>query len=171
MNDKDLLSLCEEFFYIGDEGLHCKIWRKGLPKSCVGNRAGNEHHSGYKYIKIRGKLYAEHRLVWLMVNGAMPDGELDHKDGNKHMNYIGNLRKVTRRGNCANRNGWSASGFKGVYTQQRGKPWCVHLTVDGSTVRIGSFNTKEEAARAYDIAALKYNCEHAKLNFDRENYQ
>lgn len=170
MNDKDLLSLCEEFFCIGDEGLHYKIWRKGLPKSCVGNRAGNEHHSGYKYVKIRGKLYAEHRLVWLMVNGVMPNGELDHKDGNKHMNVIDNLRESTRRGNCSNRNGWSKSGFKGVYPNQRGKPWHAKIRVKGEDIQLGRYSLAIDAAKAYDIAALKFNGEFAKLNFPMENY-
>lgn len=170
MNEKELLEFCKEFFLVGSDGLYYKKWRRGLPKSCVGKRAGNDHHSGYKYIKINNKLYSEHRLVWLMHFGSSPDGEIDHIDGVKKHNNIGNLRKSTRGENCANRDGWSASGLKGVYPQKRGKPWIAQLTVDSETVRLGSFSTKEEAAIAYDIAAIKYKGEYAKLNYPKENY-
>lgn len=168
MREDELLSICQEFFSLGKNGIYLSKWKKGYPKSAVGSRVGNDHHSGYKYVKIKGKLYAEHRLVWLMVHGAFPEGELDHEDTDATNNCITNLRIASRGKNCSNRTGWSASGFKGVYPTKRGKPWQSQITVDKQTILLGTYNTKEEAAKAYDIAALKYKGEFAKLNFTGE---
>lgn len=169
LGDEELLALCQEFFTLGVDGLYYKIWRKGLPKSCIGKRAGNDHHSGYKYVKIKGFLYSEHRLVWLMVYGESPNGEIDHKDLDKSNNNVENMRDSSRSENCSNRNGWSASGYKGVYPNERGKPWFSKIAVDGSNIHLGSFNCPIVAAKAYDKAALKYKGEFAKLNFKQEN--
>jgi hypothetical protein len=168
MRDEELLAICQEFYSLGEDGIYLKKWRRGFPRSAVGNRVGNTHHSGYKYVKINNKLYGEHRLVWLMIHGVFPDGELDHEDGDCCNNTISNLRLATRGRNCANRNGWSESGYKGVYPTKRGKPWQAQITVDKKSILLGRYDNKEDAARAYDIAALKYKGEFAKINFTGE---
>ena len=37
-------------------------------------------------------------------------------------------------------------------------------------IYLGKFNNKEDAARAYDLAAIKYYPEHATTNFPRSDY-
>ena len=165
MTEEELLLFCRDNFDLGQDGLYYRKWRRGLPKDCVGKRAGNSHHSGYKYLKIKGTLYGEHRLVWLMVEGKFPDGELDHKDLDKENNCYDNLRNATRNENCANRPGWSSTGFKGVVKNKRGKPFFAYIRVDKQRINLGNFDKAEDAARAYDAAALKYFGEFAELNF------
>lgn len=165
MGEQELLNLCLDYFYLGENGLYYKIWRKGLSRDCVGKRAGNDHHSGYKYVKIKGKLYAEHRIVWLMVYASFPDGELDHKDLDKKNNSVDNLRQSSRTSNCANREGWSKSGYKGVYSNKRGKPWYAKIRIDGKDVHLGNFDCPIDAAKAYDDAATNTHNEFAKTNF------
>jgi hypothetical protein len=43
-----------------------------------------------------------HRLVWFVVHGKFPDGDIDHINGNRSDNRIENLRDVTRRANLQN---------------------------------------------------------------------
>lgn len=171
MNNEELRAFCLGNFALGRDGLYYSKWRRGLPAGCVGQRAGNNHASGYCFIKIKGRLYAEHRLVWLMVYGEFPAGELDHKDLDKRNNCVDNLRLATRKGNCTNRGSWAASGYKGVYSTTRGKPWQAAINLDGVMHNLGRFDDATDAAKAYDRAALAAHKEFALLNFPKEDYQ
>ena len=61
------------------------------------------------------------------------------------------------------------SGFRGVTMRSnavRGKMWLSHIHVNGTHLALGSFDTKEEAAAAFDGAARHHFKEEAKCNFD-----
>lgn len=82
---------------------------------------------------------------------------VDHANGNGLDNRRGNLRAATSAQNAANRPTRldSRSGLKGVYANRgRGKPWRAQICVDGKKRHLGLFLTAEEAALAYDTAAL-----------------
>jgi hypothetical protein len=57
----------------------------------------------------------------------------------------------------------SSTGFRGV--NKSGKKFKAQLSVDVKNEYLGTFDTANEAARAYDQAILKYNKPIAKLNF------
>ena len=71
-------------------------------KQYIGKRAGTLHHSGYRFINIHGKVYAEHRLAWLYMYGEILTEMVDHIDGNRSNNKISNLRCATRFNNTSN---------------------------------------------------------------------
>lgn len=57
----------------------------------------------------------------------------------------------------------SASGFKGVHRHGRG--WKAQIKLAGKITYLGTFDTPEEAARAYDIAADRMHGAFAAKNF------
>ena len=109
--------------------------------------------------------YLEHRLAWFYVNGTWPK-QVDHRNNVKSDNRISNLRETTSSQNNMNRkkNGRNRSGRKGVTERKRSRNWEAQIAVDGKDVYLGKFPSLEEAANAYNAAALKYHGEFARLD-------
>lgn len=65
------------------------VQRGGKQVSCTPNK------DGYFSANIDRKTYVQHRLAWLYVHGAFPEGHIDHINRIKTDNRICNLRVVT----------------------------------------------------------------------------
>jgi len=89
---------------------------------------------------------------------------IDHVDGNGLNNQKANLRVASHAENCANRriNRNNTSGFKGVSKNK--ERWQAYIRVAYRQIHLGYFDTPEEAAEAYDRAAIAYFGEFAKTN-------
>lgn len=90
-------------------------------------------------------------------------GVIDHVNGNGLDNRRTNLRPASYRENERNKPGRGAVAYKGVSRAPRG--FRARIRVDGRERFLGRFSTAEEAARAYDRAALEVDPAHAWLNF------
>jgi hypothetical protein len=118
------------------------------------------------FVDVRQTMVRMHRVI----AGARPTDVVDHIDGNGLDNRRANLRIVSHSQNLWNAPSYkpSSSGFRGVSLIRRGKKWtawCASIR-DGVRIRhLGYFATAEEAARAYDTAALRIRGEFARLNF------
>lgn len=103
-----------------------------------------------------------HRLIMNPPSGVL----VDHIDGDPANCRRSNMRLCDSAGNARNvrtqRN--NKCGLKGVYWADDRKKWRAEITVNRRHIHIGSFETGEEAARAYDKYALRYFGEFAKTN-------
>jgi len=122
------------------------------------------HYTHYGYAARRSERHVIvllHRLVLCAPKGS----EVDHANGDRLDNRRVNLRFCTRSQNNANKRlTWGRSKYKGVWLQQPGR-WVSEAKKDGVKHRMGTYDTEEDAARAYDEAAKKLFGEFARLNF------
>ena len=104
-------------------------------------------------------------LMQHLILPVKPGFEVDHADGNGLNNRRANLRYSTYSQNKANRPAPrnNTSGFKGVYKARSGK-WTARIMVDYQDRHLGTFADKEDAARAYNEAALEAWGDFAHLN-------
>jgi hypothetical protein len=99
------------------------------------------------------------------IMGASAVDVVDHRNGDKLDNRRSNLRVCTQAENVRNRRRVvAASGFKGVYRSTSGKSWEAGIKVNRKHLHLGTFPTPEEAAGAYDLAALAHFGEFAATN-------
>lgn len=124
------------------------------------------YSGGYAARKIRKGLKITEEKMHRVIVGA-PDGlEVDHINGNKLDNRRCNLRVCTHEQNMANRRKHhnNTSGYTGVVWIKDQRCWRAEIKVGGQKKYLGRFENAEDAARAYDEAALRFKGEFAKTN-------
>jgi hypothetical protein len=107
------------------------------------------------------------RFMHSMVRGMESDQRTDHRNGDTLDNRKENLRAATRSQNGANRGKQrnNSSGYKGIAWMRRIKKWQASIHTNHRRIYLGVFDSKEDAARAYDTGAHEIFGEFAKLNF------
>lgn len=144
--------------------LYTRKGKKFIVCSChVHKIKGYSWHTdqlGYLKSSLHGTTIRIQRLIL----DAAPGQHVDHVNGDVTDNRCSNLRLANQSQNMANRkiNKNNTSGYKGVGFWD--KKWKAYIGYKGSTVHLGSFNSAQEAAKAYNQKALLLFGEYARLN-------
>lgn len=102
-----------------------------------------------------------HRLIMQVRDEKIV---VDHRNGNTLDNRRENLRGCIQRNNARNRDKSKTkltSKYKGVHWC---KGWMAQIRVNYKKLHLGTFKIEEDAAKAYNEAALKHFGEFARLN-------
>lgn len=129
-----------------------RVNRTGGTKA--GDRAGSFDTERYLVMRVDGRYYRGHRLVWLYVHGQWPTHHLDHINGDPSDNRLANLREATPAQNGMNRRKdiRNKSGRTGVTWCATSKKWRADIGQNGRVSHLGRFNTLEAAILARDKA-------------------
>jgi hypothetical protein len=144
-------------------------WKDRLsPKSraVIGTEIGYVDQDGYLRFKFMGQKLYVHVAAWAIVTGAWPTTEIDHRDVDPDYNAWTNLREATRSQNKANMGPpkTNTSGIKGVRYEADRDKWVARITHHGQKKNLGRFDTRDEAAHAYAVAANAHFGEFARTH-------
>lgn len=114
-----------------------------------------------------------HQAVWELLGRELPDdGEIDHHNGFGVDNQSHNLRRATITQQMQNRRkrAGATSQYKGVCWSKKYSKWRATIKLDGVQRHLGFHTSEEDAAIAYDKAALLHFGQFAKLNLIPSEY-
>lgn len=105
------------------------------------------------------------RFIWKIHRETVP--YVDHKFGNIFDNRKEFTRLATHRQNLTNSGKQSnnTSGFLGVHFHKKQCKWVAKGYIKRVSFHLGTFDNKEDAAKAYDKFAKEHYGEFAVLNF------
>lgn len=118
--------------------------------------------NGYRVGAIFRRNHLAHRVIWAMVNGEWPADQIDHINGNKSDNRIGNLRGVCGGENHLNmkRPKNNSSGVIGVHWSDGNKGWVAQIEYRGRKHCLGTFPDKAHAVAARKAAENRFGFHH-----------
>lgn len=119
---------------------------------------------GYWYVRMGKFTIPAHQVAWALTFDEFANASLDHIDRDKKNNRIPNLRKATGSQNMANVVGRGSTQGKGVYWDARREKYQAQITYKYRTKHLGHFADLEDAAHAYNKAAVEIHGEFAVLN-------
>lgn len=143
-----------DLFYYSDGSIFWRVKRGNRIKP--GDKAGTDNGAGYLRVKVGGKQYMVHVIIYMMHNGSISEGfVIDHEDNNTLNNNIYNLIAKTSSGNNKNRRFKNnATGYRGVYNLNGG--FSASIGHEGKRIHLGWYKTLQEAVEARKLAETKY---------------
>lgn len=113
----------------------------------AGRRAlASPNRGGYLRGSFKERTVSAHRVIWAMIHGEWPVGQIDHINHDRTDNRIGNLRAVSCKENQRNRmmTSLNTSGRIGITWHKKCKKWQVTI----GQKYVGVFGCFQEATAA-----------------------
>jgi hypothetical protein len=129
----------------------------------AGKIAGWTTRKGRRHIAIGNVKYVAARVIWLIMTGAWPEHEVDHKDQDSGNDAWENLRHATRNQNASNIGARPCLYGKGITYNRRDGNWRARVRVDGKEVS-RYFRTKDLAIAARQRMVRELHGEFARLD-------
>ncbi len=164
------------------EYLEIKLENRGKFKGCLAliDQDDLEKIDGYRWLArpSGNRLYVQHlnhfkggkqKVVHMhrLITNCPPDKIVDHINGNTLDNRKSNLRICTYAENTKNsrkKRNYKKYKCTSFHGEEKEHPWGAYIVNNYKKINLGRFNTEEEAASAYNQAAVRYFGEFAKLN-------
>jgi len=149
-----LARVSELFAYDLETGVVTR--RKSVQGYSAGVRCGH-FVKGYLEVVVDGRRCRAHHLAWLLMTGAWPSEQIDHRNGNRSDNRWANLREATREINTQNRRSasrTSSTGLLGVCRNRRTGRFIAKIVANGTVHYLG-YHDSPEAAHAVYLAAKR----------------
>ena len=133
-------------------------------------RKTNNKNQDHLVVKLHGVDYPAHRMIWLMLNGSMPSGHIDHINHNEEDNREVNLRDVSQSANNRNlsKRSTNCSGVTGVWIRKdvskKAKRYVAEIRDDLGKKKTKAFTSIEaaiEQRKAWE-ALYGYHANHGK---------
>jgi len=119
--------------------------------------------SDYNSLRKQSVITYMHRVILKVADFKI---EVDHKDHNGLNNQKENIRAVTKKQNSFNKKSYknSTSKYVGVSWNRQSNKWQAQVRENGKIKYLGRFINEDDAARAYNKAAVESYGEFANLN-------
>lgn len=136
-------------------------WALNLKWHVKSDKRSNGTYRSYARTTVNGKEQSMHRLIYERMTGEPPDKSviIDHIDGNPLNNQRNNIHQVTTAQNCQNHH-HNGKEWYGIYFDKFTNKW----RAKSGNQSLGSHDTPDAAAKAYDLYVLKTFGQHAKTN-------
>ena len=147
-----LEELKKQLHYDPITGIFTRVSKPKGSRAILGPVKAQKKKEGHLRMTIFGHQIYLAILAWFYMTGNWPTQIVDHKNGISDDNRWDNLREVTKVGNLHNQtkaHHHNKSGLLGAHYDKKRNKYESALWVNGQRIRLGRFDTAEEAHSAY----------------------
>ena len=114
---------------------------------------GTKDSGGYLRFKLNNKSTLNHRYIYEIVNGPIPEGmEVNHINFKTDDNRISNLDLMTHQ-----QNSQYQQNVKGYYWSKDNQKWEAYINLNNKRIYLGRFDNENDARNAYVSKAKEFN--------------